>query len=85
MTAISARDASRGFAALLDHVESDGEEYTVIRDGKPVARIVPATARTIDDFLALRADRPDLDDDFAADATAATYLLTTDPSDPWPA
>lgn len=85
MAAISARDASRGFAALLDHVESDGEEYTVIRDGKPVARIVPATARTIDGFLARRANSPKLDDDFAADATAATPLLTTDQSDPWPA
>lgn len=54
MTTISAREASRGFSALLDHVERDGEEYTVVRDGKVVARIVPASTSTVAGFLAGR-------------------------------
>lgn len=83
MTIVSAREASRGFSALLDHVEHDGEEYTVVRDGKEVARIVPAITRTAADFLARRAGRLPLDDDFAADALGAEHLLTTDASAPW--
>lgn len=83
MTTVSARDASRGFSALLDRVELDGEEYTVVRDGKVVARIVPATTRTVAGFLARRARRPPLDDDFATDTTGADHLLTADESDPW--
>lgn len=83
MTTITARDASRGFSALLDRVEQDGEEYTVVRDGRVVARIVPATTRTVADFLARRAGRVPLDDDFAADATSANPLLTEDTADPW--
>ncbi|HRW18154.1 MAG TPA: type II toxin-antitoxin system prevent-host-death family antitoxin [Dermatophilaceae bacterium] len=83
MTTISARDASRGFSALLDRVEHDGEEYTVERDGRAVARIVPATTRTVAGFLARRAGRLQLDDDFGADATAANPLLTVDAADPW--
>ncbi|WOQ69848.1 type II toxin-antitoxin system prevent-host-death family antitoxin [Microbacterium limosum] len=83
MTTVSARDASRGFSALLDHVEHDGEEYTVVRDGRVIARIVPAASRTIAGFLARRAGRPPLDDDFAADAVSARELLAVDASDPW--
>ena len=83
MTKITAREASRGFSTLLDRVEHDGEEYTVERDGRVVARIVPATTRTVADFLARRAGRPPLDDDFAAEATGANPLLTVDAADPW--
>lgn len=83
MTTVSARDASRGFSALLDHVEHDGEEYTVVRDGKVIARIVPATTRTVADFLARRAGRLPLDDDFATDAMSVSHLLGTDAGDPW--
>lgn len=83
MTTITARDASRGFSTLLDRVEHDGEEYTVERDGRVVARIVPATTRTVAGFLARRAGRLPLDDDFAAEATSANPLLTVDTADPW--
>lgn len=83
MPTITARDASRGFSALLDRVEHDGEEYTVERDGRVVARIVPATTRTVAGFLARRAGRLPLDDDFAAEATSANPLLTVDTADPW--
>lgn len=83
MTTITARDASRGFSTLLDRVEHDGEEYTVERDGRVIARIVPATTRTVAGFLARRAGRLPLDDDFAAEATSANPLLTLDTADPW--
>lgn len=71
------------FSALLDRVEHDGEEYTVVRDGKVIARIVPATTRTVAGFLARRAGRPTLDDDFAADAVSARDLLAVEANDPW--
>lgn len=83
MTTITARDASRGFSRLLDRVEYDGEEYTIERDGRVVARIVPATTRTVAGFLARRAGRLPLDDDFAVEATSANPLLTVDTADPW--
>jgi len=83
MTTVTARDASRGFSALLDHVEHDAEEYTVVRDGRVIARIVPATARTAAGFFTRRAGRAALDDDFAADAVSARDLLTPDADDPW--
>lgn len=83
LTTITAQDASRGFSTLLDRVEQDGEEYTIERDGRVVARIVPATRRTVAGFLTRRAGRLALDDDFAADATSANLLLTGDTADPW--
>lgn len=83
MTTVSARDASRGFSALLDRVEHDAEEYTVVRDGKVIARIVPATERTVGGFLARRAASPAIDDDFAFDALGAEHLLTTDAETSW--
>ncbi len=43
MAEISATEAARNFADLLDGVEHRGEHYTVVRRGKPVARIEPAS------------------------------------------
>ncbi len=83
MTTVTARNASRGFSALLDRVEHDGEEYTIVRDGRVIARIVPATTRTVADFLARRAGHVTVDDAFSADATSARDLLTTETTDPW--
>lgn len=83
MATVSARDASRGFSALLDHVEHEGEEYTIVRDGKIVARIVPATTRSAADFLSRRAGSAPVDDGFAADSISATPLLTAGADDPW--
>ena len=42
MTEISATDASKRFADLLDAVEHRGETFTVIRRGRVVATIAPA-------------------------------------------
>jgi prevent-host-death family protein len=42
MTEISATDASKRFADLLDAVEHRGETFTVVRRGRVVATIAPA-------------------------------------------
>ncbi len=42
MKEISATDAARGFSALLDAVEHDGETFVVTRGGRGIARIEPA-------------------------------------------
>lgn len=83
MITVSARDASRGFSALLDRVEHEAEEFTIVRDGKVVAHVVPAIARTLGGFLARRAASPAIDDDFASDALGAEHLLTADTGTPW--
>lgn len=41
MREISATDAARGFAELLDAVEHRGERITVVRRGRAVAHIEP--------------------------------------------
>jgi antitoxin (DNA-binding transcriptional repressor) of toxin-antitoxin stability system len=43
---ISATDAARGFSALLDAVEHDGETFVVTRGGRGIARIEPAAGAT---------------------------------------
>lgn len=42
--AVSAADANRKFSLILRGVR-DGQSYVVTSHGRPVARIVPATAR----------------------------------------
>jgi antitoxin (DNA-binding transcriptional repressor) of toxin-antitoxin stability system len=55
MKEISATDAARGFAEMLDAVEHDGESFLVRRNGRTVARIeaaTGATGRAVKDLLA---------------------------------
>jgi len=41
MPEISATNAARNFADLLDSVEHDGNRYTIVRRGRPVANLEP--------------------------------------------
>lgn len=41
MSEITATDAARSFADLLDAVEHRGEEFTILRRGKAIARLQP--------------------------------------------
>lgn len=41
MPDVSATDAARNFAHLLDGVEHRGEHYTIVRRGKVVAQLEP--------------------------------------------
>lgn len=62
MRQLSATDAARKFSDVLDSVESEGETFVVVRRGRAVATIGPATAgtgRALKDLLRKR--RPDRD------------------------
>jgi len=62
MRSVSATEAARKFADLLDAVESRGETFVVIRRGRPVARIGPANAgrgATVKEVLRTAPDDPD--------------------------
>ncbi len=80
---ISATEASKRFADLLDAVEHRGETFTVVRRGRVVATIAPARRGTGADLRRILTDHPpddrwadDLQDlrRFAGEATA---------TDPW--
>ena len=43
MTEVTATEASRRFADLLDGVEHRGERYTIVRRGRVIAQLEPAT------------------------------------------
>lgn len=45
MKSVSATEAARRFSDVLDAVETDGESFLVLRHGRPVARIGPATGQ----------------------------------------
>lgn len=42
MREVTATEAARGFSALLNAVERDGETFVVTRGGRVIARIEPA-------------------------------------------
>ena len=44
MTEVTATEASRRFADLLDGVEHRGERYTIVRRGRVIAQLGPAIA-----------------------------------------
>ena len=46
MTEVTATEASRRFADLLDGVEHRGERYTIVRRGRVIARLEPAAPTT---------------------------------------
>ncbi len=43
MPEVSATDAARSFADLLDAVEHRGEHFTIVRRGRAVAQLEPTT------------------------------------------
>lgn len=60
MTEVSATEAARNFADLLDAVEHRGERITIIRRGRAVAQIEPVVSGRGDDVKAmLRRHRAD--------------------------
>ena len=77
MTDISATDAARRFADLLDGVEHRGEHYTIVRRGKAVAHLAPVVSgrgANVKDLL-----RPGVpDDDWTEDLAKVRSLLEVD-------
>jgi prevent-host-death family protein len=53
MPDVTATEASRNFADLLDSVEHRGERYRIVRRGHVVARLEPVTAASGADLKAL--------------------------------
>jgi prevent-host-death family protein len=58
MTEISATDASKRFADVLNAVEHRGQRFTVVRRGKVVATIAPARRGTGADLRRILNDHP---------------------------
>ena len=58
MSEISATDASKRFADMLDAVEHHGETFTVVRRGRAIATIAPARRTTLGDLRAFLATHP---------------------------
>lgn len=74
MKRISATEAARGFADLINRVRYQGERFEVVRNGEIVAAIVPtvpARALTAGELSELLKNLPPLDAGFAADMQAA--------------
>ena len=60
MTEVTATEASRRFADLLDGVEHRGERYTIVRRGRVIAQLKPAAGTSGAEAKALlRRHRPD--------------------------
>ncbi|MEZ5273446.1 MAG: type II toxin-antitoxin system prevent-host-death family antitoxin [Ilumatobacteraceae bacterium] len=53
MTEVTATEASRRFADLLDGVEHRGERYTIVRRGRVIAQLEPAATTAGADAKAL--------------------------------
>lgn len=60
MPEVSATDAARNFADLLDAIEHRGEHFTIVRRGKAIAHLEPASrGRGADVKVLLRRHRTD--------------------------
>ncbi|MEX0448435.1 type II toxin-antitoxin system Phd/YefM family antitoxin [Spiribacter onubensis] len=57
MKKMTVRDARENFASMLTRVEQDGEEVTILRHGKPVARVTGIERETAVPFISRAALR----------------------------
>ncbi len=74
MPDVSATDAARNFADLLDAIEHRGESFTIVRRGKAIAHLEPMNRGLGTDVKALlRRHRPD--PDWASDLYEVRELL----------
>lgn len=85
MITVTATQAARNFASLLDAVEH-GETVVVTRDGVPVGRLAPERRTSADRLKDVLREHP-ADDEFADDLDAAHASLRSAFSDEvrgWP-
>jgi antitoxin (DNA-binding transcriptional repressor) of toxin-antitoxin stability system len=74
MPDVTATDAARNFADLLDAIEHRGEHFTIVRRGKAIAHLEPMNrGRGADVKSLLRRHRPDRN--WAADLEEVRALL----------
>lgn len=86
MIAVTATQAARNFASILDQVER-GETIVITRDGVPVGRLTPERRTSAERLKAALRDNP-ADEGFADDLEAAHADLRaafTDEVRGWPA
>lgn len=77
MPDISATDAARNFADLLDAVEHRGERFTIVRRGKTIASLAPTKGgHGAEVKEMLRRHRPD--DGWARDLSALRSVVVVD-------
>jgi antitoxin (DNA-binding transcriptional repressor) of toxin-antitoxin stability system len=83
MAEISATEASKRFADMLDAVEHHGEIFTVVRRGRAIATVSPARHTTLAGLRSfLRDHRPD--DAWEKDLADIRRLVGSAPmDDPW--
>jgi prevent-host-death family protein len=74
MHTLTATEASRSFASLLDEAEQ-GRTIVITRGGRRIATIGPASASNGLEFLSLLTSSA-VDKDFATDARAAREAVT---------
>lgn len=77
MVEVTATEASRRFADLLDGVEHRGERYTIVRRGRVVAQLEPAVATTGAQAKALLR-RHRIDEAWSDDLSALRQELTVE-------
>jgi prevent-host-death family protein len=82
MRTVTATEASRSFAALLDEAEH-GQTVVITRGGRRIASIGPAAASNGAEVVALLASNT-VDEDFAADVLAARDAVALE-GPAWPA
>jgi prevent-host-death family protein len=83
MTEISATEASKRFADMLDAVEHRGETFTVVRRGRAIATIAPAHRATLgelQDFLAAHPPDPEWERDLE---DLRRFVGPVPTADPW--
>jgi prevent-host-death family protein len=74
---ITATEAARNFADLLDAIEHRHERFTIVRRGRAVAHLEPVSRGRGADLKALLRDA-EPDADWSADLSAVRDLLTVD-------
>jgi len=78
MTDVSATEASRNFADLLDAIEHEGAEFTIVRRGRPVAHLSAPSRPNGAAVRRLLAGGPP-DDQWADDLRALREWVGTEP------
>jgi prevent-host-death family protein len=73
MTEISATDASKRFADLLDAVEHRGETFIVVRRGRRIATVSPAHPSTLKELRSFVRSHPP-DAGWTSDLTEIKHL-----------
>ena len=85
---LTATEAARNFADVVNRVRYRGESFVVERNGEDVCRIEPVQAQrvvTVADMIDFLASAPRPDDRFAADVEEIRSHPAVLPQDPWPA